>query len=195
MMRNRKKTINTLVIAFMLTFLVGAAFAFAPGILDVRGTVNIAVPEYVVWTNVVAGPDFELITPAGWEFGATHSAEIVDARDRTNQRIEWTINFSEPGFAEITATAENQSALHAATITNVSYGWDDDELADAFGLTVDIIVASFVGLTLEPGAEATVTILVGWFDGIIPPDFEASATDEYTFVNTFFIEFDYELAD
>jgi len=196
MMKNRNKLINTLVIAFMVVFITGAAFAFAPGILDVTGTVNIAVSDYIVWTNVEAGPDFELIIPVGGEFGATHSAEIVDARDRTNQRIEWTINFSEPGelaFAEITATATNQSALHAVTITDLSYGWDDDEIADDFGLIFDVTTDSFVGLTVAPGAEATLFLSVIW-DGVIPPDFEGSATDGYTFVNTFFIEFDYELA-
>ena len=192
-MRNRNKLINKLVAAFVLVFLAGAAFAFAPGILDVDGTVNIAIPDYVTWTNVEAGPGFELITPFGWEFGATHEAQIVDARERTNQRIEWTINFSEPGFADITATATNESVLHSATITNLTYGWDDLGIADDFGLSVNVITSSFVGLTLLPEASATVTMSVDW-DGTIPLGFEGSDTDEYTFVNTFFIEFDYELA-
>jgi len=191
-MKNRNKLINTLVIAFILVVGAGAAFAFAPGILDVTGTVNIAIPDYIVWTNVEAGPDFELINPLGWEFGATHTAEIVDARERTNQRIEWTINFSEPGFADITATATNESALHPATITNLTYGWDDDQIVEDFGLSVDVITGSFVGLTLAPEASATVTMSVEW-DGTIPLGFEGSDTDEYTFINTFFIEFDYEL--
>ena len=192
-MRNRNKLVNKLVIAFMFIFLIGAAFAFAPGILDVTGTVNIAIPDYVTWTNVEAGPGFELITPLGWEFGATHTAEIVDARERTNQRIEWTINFSEEGFADITATATNESALHSAVITDLTYGWTDDDIADDFGLTVDVITTSFVGLTLAPESSAAVTLSVEW-DGTIPLGFEGSDTDEYTFINTFFIEFDYELA-
>jgi len=191
-MRNKNKLINTLVIVFVLAVGAGAAFAFAPGIIDVDGTVNIAIPDYVVWTNVEAGPGFELIVPDGWEFGATHEAEIVDARERTNQRIEWTINFSEAGFADITATATNESALHPAIITELSYGWDDDEIAEDFGLTVDVITTSFVGLTLAPEASATVTMSIEW-DGTIPLDFEGSS-DEYTFINTFYIEFDYELA-
>ena len=193
-MRNRNKLVNKLVAAFAVVFVIGAAFAFAPGILDVTGTVNVAVPDYVIWDDVVAGPGFELLPPPpGWEYGATHTAQIVDARDRTDQRIEWTINFSEAGFADITATARNESALHSATITDLTYGWDDAGIANDFGLTVDVITSSFVGLILAPEATATVTMSVEW-DGTIPAGFEGSATDEYTFVNTFFIEFDYELA-
>ena len=193
MMKNRKILINNLVIAFTVTFLVGAAFAFTPGIIDVTGTVNVANLGYVVWTNVEAGPNFELITPFGWEYGATHRAQIVNARDRTNQRIEWTINFIEPGFADITATATNESALHAATITNLSYGWADSNIANDFGLSIDVITTAFIGLTIAPESSATVTMSISW-DGTIPLGFEATGTDGYSFVNTFFIEFDYELA-
>ena len=194
-MRNRNKLVNTLLGVFAVIFLIGAAFAFAPGILDVTGTVNVAIPNYVVWTDVEAGPGFELIQPLGWEFGATHSAEIVDARDQTNQRIEWNINFYEEGFADITATATNESTIHSAIITNVDYGWDDEYIAYDFGnsLVFDVVTSSFVGTTLAPGASATVTLSVDW-DGTVPEDFEASDVYEYTFVNTFFIEFDYELA-
>ena len=193
-MRNRNKLVNKLVVVFTALFLTGAVFAFAPGILDVQGTVNIAAPDYVIWSNVEAGPGFELLPPPpGWEYGATHTAQIVDARDRTNQRIEWNINFSDEGFADITATATNESALHAATITNLTYGWGDTAVANDFGLSVDVLTGSFVGLTLAPGASATVTMSVEW-DGTIPQGFVGSATDEYTFVTTFFIEFDYELA-
>ena len=193
-MRNRNKLVNKLVIAFAVIFLAGAAFAFAPGILDVTGTVNIAIPDYVTWTDVEAGPGFQLMPPPpGWEYGATHEAQIVDARDRTNQRIEWTINFSDPGFADITATATNESALNSAVITDLTFGWDDEDIADDFGLTVDVLTSSFVGLTLLPEATASVTMSVEW-DGTIPLGFEGSATEEYTFINTFFIEFDYELA-
>ena len=188
-----KNLVNKLVIGFSLLFLIGAVFAFTPGILDVTGTVNIANPGYVVWTNVEAGPGFELINPFGWEFGATHTAEIVDARGRTNQRIEWTINFSEEGFADITATATNESSLHSAVIANLSYGWNDEDIAHDFGLSIDVLTPSFVGLTLAPKTSATVTISITW-DGTIPLEFVPSGTDGYTFVNTFFIEFDYELA-
>ena len=191
-MRNKNKLINKIVIVFTLVFAVGAAFAFAPGILDIQGSVNIAVPDYVVWSDVIAGPGFELITPAGFEIGATHTAEIVDARERTAQRIEWTINFSEAGFAAITATATNQSLLHYALITDLTYGWEDDQIAADFGLTFDVLT-TFVGETISPDGFETVTIMVAW-DGTIPAGFEGSDTDEYTLINTFFIEFDYELA-
>ena len=191
-MRNRNKLVNKLVITLTLVFAAGAAFAFAAGILDVAGTVNIAVSDYVVWTYVEAGPDFNLINSRRGELGATHTAEIVDVRGRTNQRIEWTVNFSEPGewaHADITATATNVSAIHSAIITNVTYGWNDDNgVVDDFGLLVYIIPNTFLGVTLAPEASASVLISASW-DGIIPP--EAEAAD---FTNTFFIEFDYELA-
>ncbi|MCL1990598.1 MAG: hypothetical protein FWG67_06890 [Defluviitaleaceae bacterium] len=186
-MRNRNKVINTLVMAFSLVFLVGAAFAFAPGILDIAGTVNVAAPEYVVWSNVVAGPGFELLRPEGWENNATHTAQIVDARGRTNQRIEWAISFTDAGFADITAAATNESSLHAITITELTHAWSDDELAAAYGLTVDLITTAFVGTTLAPGASAIATVSVEW-DGSIP------TSDDEPAVNTFIMEFDYELA-
>jgi len=202
--KNKKILVNAIIGVFAITFLVGAAFAFAPGILDVRGAVNIAVPDYVVWSNVEAGPGFSYpdelsvpdalpITAAGWEYGATHSAVIVEAGGRTNQRIEWNINFYQAGFADITATVTNESALHSAIITNVNFGWGDEDITNNFGdrLIFDVITGSFIGTTLAPGASATVTLSVEW-DGTLPAGSIAS-DDVYIFVNTFFIEFDYEL--
>jgi len=217
-MKNKKTLINTIIGVFAITFLVGAAYAFAPGILDVRGTVNIAVPDYVVWTNVEGGDNFHFgpgiipdppdydggpgegvepvigFTPFGAEFGATHNAIIVDARGRTNQLIEWNIYFYQGGFADITATVTNQSALHAAIITNMNISWGDEDFANTFGdsLTVRNFTGSFVGTTLAPGESTTVYLAVDW-DGTVPDGFVAS-NDDYTFVNTFLVEFDYELA-
>jgi len=254
--RNKKTLINAIIGIFSIALLVGAAFAFAPGVLDVRGTVNIAVPEYVVWTNVEGGPGFifgpgvtpsnptvtpstptaapstptvtpststypatappetvpvtyppeptgpEIIpdpafvgfAPLGGESGATHSAEIVDARGQTNQRIEWNINFYQGGFADITATVTNQSALHDAVITYMNISWFDEDMANIFGdsLTVRNFTDSFVGTILAPGGSTSVVLAVDW-DGTVPDGFVAS-NDGYTFVNTFFIEFGYELA-
>ena len=202
--RNRNKLMNTIIGAFALVFLVGVAFAFGPGILDIAGTVNIAAPDYVVWSNVEAGPNFQLIEPTGFEIGASHSARIVDARGRTSQRIEWNINFSEfPeeldfSFADITATAENQSAMHSAIITSLDYSWYDGRYgrnysAEDFGLTF-IERFPFVGSIIEPGASAMTAIGIRW-DGTIPETFQILDTEEYTFAINFIVEFTYELVE
>jgi hypothetical protein len=49
-----RKRLTILVLAFMLTFTVGAAFAFAPGNLDIVATINLAGPDdaYVIWSQV-----------------------------------------------------------------------------------------------------------------------------------------------
>ena len=184
-MKNKNRFINILVIAFALIFLAGgAAFAFAPGVLDVTGTVNFATSCPAVWSNIEIGPSF----------GVTHHANIVRTQGRTNQRIEWIINFYDEGFAQITATVTNESALYAVTITDLTYGWADDGIAALFGLSGYIILTSlFVGQTISHGASATVTVSVAW-NGTIPLGFEPSDIDVYTLINTFFIEFDYELA-
>lgn len=198
-MRNKNKLVNTLVGAFAVIFFAGVAFAFAPGIIDINGTVNIATPEYVTWTNVEAGPGLTFVNPndpdpEGWEYGATHTAQIVDERGRTNQRIEWDIYFTEEGFADITATATNESALHSAIISNLNYGWLDVPFdAAEFGLDLAVVTTSFVGTVLTPEATATVSLSVEW-DGTVPDWFVIDEDEGFELATTFFIEFDYELA-
>jgi len=188
----------------MLTFVVGAAFAFAPGIIDINGRVNLAAQDdlYVVWTDVIGGPDFQLITstpvatPFGWEYGASHTGQIVDARARTAQRIVWNINFSElsesgEAFASITATAANNS-IRPAIITGGSITWTNESgfTAADFGLTVDFDTTGFTGEVLEQGDSTEVTVYVSW-DGTIPEGFTFDGGIGYTHAASFIIDFDY----
>ena len=199
-MRNskNKKRLSGLVAVFMLTFLVGSAFAFIPGVLDIVSGVNLAAQDdlYVVWSNVTGGDDFQLlpsgITPAGGEFNATHTAQIVNERDRTAQRIIWTINFSEAGFADITATATNNSP-QPAIITGGSASWSNVALGLShtdFGLNEVTDFTGFVGETLAPGASVSTTIRVTW-DGTIPAGFTVPTGETYAFSANLTVTFNY----
>ena len=182
----------------MLTFVVGAAFAFTAGTLDIVGTVNLAEQDYVVWSNVTAGPGF---TALGIEVGATHSAQIVNERGRTDQRIVWNINFSEAdgGFAmaAITATATNNSNQDAI-ITSVTPVWSWTDVATGFtaadfGLDVTVPAAGLFFAPIAPGGTASITVEVEW-DGTIPAGFTFDPANEYTFAAEFTIEFEYAVA-
>jgi len=204
-MKNKKR-LTGLVIAFLLVALTGSAFAFAPGILDVTGNIRLA-DAYVVWSNVQDSPG--MFTPLSGEVEAIHSAQIVDARGRTRQRIEWNIYFTGPGFAMITATATNEAGVNAL-IDDFTVTWTPAiagvgaTLAD-FGLTVDPLnlFAGFVGTVIAPGADEIVLIRIDW-DGTVPAGFNVpgdnvvrsvDGTDvSFGLAGTFVIEFDYIVA-
>jgi len=117
-MRNKKR-LSTLVLAFLLVFVVGAAFAFAPGHLDIHGNINLQAEGYVVWYSTVGtvedNASFPLlptpppsppgglvgITPLGTPIGSAQFAEIVDRAlpgpNTTSQRIVWDIYFANVG--------------------------------------------------------------------------------------------------
>ena len=186
-----KKWLNTLVIAFVMIFGVGAAFAFAPGQVDIAGTINLAAPDdlYVSWVSIDEGPNF---TPASGTLHSNHTTVITDYRGRTDQRIVWTINFDEPGFAAITATARNNSA-RPAIITGGNLNWTSvygsGSTPATFGLSYYILSSAFEGI-LAPGATTSMTVRVEW-DGRVPESFIDSATGEYSFAASFEITFDY----
>ncbi|MCL2399120.1 MAG: hypothetical protein FWC91_05150 [Defluviitaleaceae bacterium] len=195
-LKNRKRLIG-LVITFMLVFATGSAFAFTPGIIDIAGTVNITAPDnlYVVWENVVAGPDFEFmpIVPAGFEVGAIHSAGIVSERGRTAQRIEWEMTFFEEGFAAITASVRNHS-FHPVIITGANAEWVNTALSGVsaadFGLMVDLSTGGFVNTVLPPNETTQMTAMVMW-DGTIPAGFTFPTGGEDAFAASLAITFDY----
>ena len=197
-MRNLRtiKRAKALCLTFLLILLTGTAFAFAAGNLDILSNIHIAPSSnYLAWTNVVAGDGFQLITPAGAEFGATHTAQIAQARGRTRQRIYWDVRFEEAGFASITATATNESSLHSIYISDVSHRWEGMQpgLTESdFGFLVDIQDDFFTGAVLLPLASASVIIEVEW-TGIYDEDFIFNEDEVFTRVGTLVIEFDYEL--
>ena len=194
-----KKRLTTLVVVFMLVFVVGAAFAFDPGILDVRGTVNVAAPDelYVVWDEADTGVDFAAF---GFSWRAESDATIVDARGRTDQRIEWVVTFAapdddvpnalDPSEAVLTAFARNDSLLLDADITAGSVTWTTPPPA-GFGLTHTVDDTAFLG-TLTPGAlSGPLEVKLEW-DGTFPAGFfdNADPGDELP-VAVLLVTFDY----
>ena len=199
-----KKRLGALTLALLLVFLVGGAFALLDGTLDITGSVNIAAPPqlYVIWSDVEG--DYMIpwtVTPA-FTAGATQRARIVDARGRTNQRIEWSVYFSGDdmflgaGVVTLTATAQNVGLIPALIddfdITFNAVG--GFTLAD-FGLDFQSIgadsIANFVSSTpLAPGASRDVQISILW-DGTIPTGFAATTSTGYQLAATLVIEFDY----
>ena len=197
-LRNKKR-LTTLVVAFMLTFVVGSAFAFAPGILDITGTVNVATPEelYVVWDEADTGVDLAAL---GFSWRAQSDATIVDMRGRTDQRIEWVVTFAapdddvpnalDPSEATLTAFARNDSLLLDADITAGSVSWSTAPPA-GFGLTHSVNDTAFLG-TLTPGAvSGPLEVSVEW-DGSFPAGFfdNANPGDELP-VAVLLVTFDY----
>lgn len=145
-----KKRLTGLVLAFLLVFVVGSAFAFTPGFLDIIGRVNLQTEGYVVWYSVantqMDNPLAPIIPPGppppgpgtfGTPIGSLQFAQIVNrtapAPNLTNQRIEWDMYFvtvgSVPGLgaatehrARLTATARNLGSL-TAEIDTASVTW------------------------------------------------------------------------
>ena len=202
-LKNRKR-LTALALVFMLTFLGAAAFAFAPGTLDIVGTVNVTALDelYVVWHSVeydwAAGAVysdgfvFAPITDASIALGAYSSATFQQAGsdERTFQTILWTLNFDRADFdyygyslATLVAVARNNSTTFAAEITaEPSFSWSDPVLAAELGLTATDAVmlsglnAASAPMTANGGLSEPLTVTVEW-DGTIP----ATATPGQTF--------------
>jgi hypothetical protein len=190
-----KKRLTGIVVAFMLTFIVGSAFAFDPGMLDIVGSVNVAPPEelYIVWSGVEIDDEF---------LNTGQTVAIIDARGRESQSIVWNIDFkdvkdefdvSEGGCAAIVAVATNNSALKAE-ITDVGIEWigTDGLTMVELGLEVIIDDTGFVG-DIESEDTATLTVTVTW-DGTIPDGFVIPDDDEYGLAGSFVISYEYKPA-
>jgi hypothetical protein len=196
-----KKKLTTVAVAFLLTFVVGAAFAFTPGMLDIEGAVNIFIPEgYVIWKSADVGTD------SGPGKGTSHYAEqtaniVARPLGLNNQRIEWTVIFygidpdEKFAIAELTATAINESTVFDAEITDVRVTLDPTDAAN-FGLTLSESPFSAgelgVGdiITMNNGtAEASFELM---WDGTVPAGFTVPATPGYALATTVTIEFDYD---
>lgn len=205
-----KKRLSYTIVAFLFTFLVGAAFAFADGVLDIHGTLRLTAPtDYVFWYAVNYGEDF--LAPLGFSFSATQSASIVDrpgpgTLDRTNQRISWNMDFRfTPGMgdefvAQITATARNAS-MHPAFIDGFTYEWDYIWDYDTHGFTfadfgfevfINPLLDNLSNQVLQPFTNNTVVVEVQW-DGTIPVGFETDL-NIYELVANLTVEFDYTVA-
>ena len=165
-----RKRLTSLVVAFMLIFIVGAAFAAPVGMLDIVGIVSVTDELDVAWHSYSASN-----TP-----GVTATpvrAARPDGND--NQRIVWNISFEGndatarmPGAISSTlnATAWNHST-QAVTITRVDYSWSNPELANRLGLSLPTpFDSAFLG-TLSPGAESNeLFAFVNWDPSAFNPN-------------------------
>jgi len=194
-LRNKKR-LTALVLAFMLVFTVGAAFAFAPGVLDIDGRMHMA-SDYVVWYDVSDTAP----SPLGIPVGATQSADITTRLldTRTDQRIVWRVYFSEAGTAMLTATAFNNSNI-TVDIEEASYSWafEGGFTAADFGLSVSINDILFAGALSALTESMPVEVTVTWTGDM--PDLDDDDLDEvigsvtgdtYLFAATLTVEFDY----
>ena len=155
-------------VAFLMVFVVGAAFAFVPGTLTIGGNISIEpVDAFVRWNSATVSTSPAAVT-------AVHTANIVDGGGRADQNIEWEVTFEQPGSAILTVTALNDHDVLSALLAAPSVTFDAAAAA-AHGLTVSHNFAALIGpLSNRPvGGSPTIspegTITVTW-DGITLPD-------------------------
>jgi hypothetical protein len=166
-LKNKKRLTGT-VIVFLLTFLVGAAFALTDGILDIEGRVRVAAPDLVViWAD--DGGDFTG-TRAPFPPFAEGSGTFVntwafvdpfpDVNGRPRQTIVWTIDFGTFGADDPDSSLINpfidwsdfDDFSHYAILTAVAHNISDFDaeitnptlvydasLADELGLIINFV--------------------------------------------------------
>jgi len=84
----QRKRLSIMALIFLLVFAAGAAFAFAPGRLDIVGRIAIESPSYVVWTLAHTSVDYrERETDEPLEFDEWENFEAA-ANPDTNPVVE-----------------------------------------------------------------------------------------------------------
>ena len=191
-LKNKKK-ITSLMLTFLLVFVVGTAFAFTSGTLDIEGRVHVS-GGYVKWLEVEPGPGHTFIPATSASQGVTMTTAFADARGRTDQTIVWNMYFTRSGTAEIVATAINDSS-QAATITYVNTVWNMEQgmTLASFGLSEDIIDAAFVGVSIPAGGTSGPLMVEVEWNGTIPAGFVIPAGETYALAGTATITFGYAM--
>ena len=165
-MRNKKR-LTTLVIAFLMVFVIGSAFAMVPGMLDVSGRVHFVADQYVIWNQVFhqqapGGPI--VIVPAMAVDGSTQIASIGDrpaGLPRTRQRISWNVYFSEfdtSASAAIAATIQNNHNQNVE-VTEIRIIWRNNAGVNLQAPTV-ISAAPFVGPATSTLTDFGLTVTI-----------------------------------
>ena len=185
-MKNRKRLV-TLVLTFLLTFVVGAAFALADGVLTFTGNIHVAAPQdlYVSWTDVQPPPSGNFIVNPSLitsyfyhtDDGTYQFTQLLDGADaRTDQTIIWDVYFALPGTEIAMSARAINRAFVDAYIERVNLLWDGAPLVEtspgifeltALGLTVMFEYDSILGV-LEAG-ETTLgaLVLVAEWNGVV----------------------------
>ena len=156
-MMKQKKRLTVIVLAFMMVFLVGAAFAATGGVLTIDGVVTVGEPElHVRWAASTVTTD---------DFGDSESGAVIGAGVQAG-RIIWTVHLAGDGVATLTARAENVGGL-PAYITFTGYEWTEGlAYATDLGLVVNIDYDDFVGGPLSVGAQTEEVIVTLSWDGL-----------------------------
>ena len=164
-LRNRRR-MRMAALLFALMFLVGAAFAFTPGTLTINGNVNIiSTTNYVRWESATVSGS-SLATNA-----AISTANIVGARGRTAQHIEWEVTFETPGYVILNVSAFNDHNVFLANLGTPVVTFDN-VAATAHGLSVLHDFTSLTAGTLLPLSESAPGWIGVWWDGTLPPGFD-----------------------
>jgi len=159
-----KKRLTILTIAFLLTFLVGAAFAFPPGNLEIEGWIGIGQDEMcVIWATAATSQSAAGV--ATTNVTRITSMSLGGGVFNPGHRIEWAIGFVNPGTVTLTATAINDGTVPVMIQAPVfNWGPFGDE-----GLTYTMDSTAFVGGPLAPGATTgdliiNITMPTGWIN-------------------------------
>lgn len=186
-----------MVISFLLTFLVGAAFATIPGALQVAGGIGVGDPNLrVQWYEILGRetttrPGHLGRNPAGYSpavlaaHTTTDMARIVNfmpmpgaapqGERGIDDRLEWVIGFTGEGSVSLDARAHNYGSLAASLATPTNLFWYDptSEFHDMFTITYTILgtTGTTTGGTwpviLQPEDTVDIRITVAW-DGDFP---------------------------
>ncbi|MCL2378016.1 MAG: hypothetical protein FWC77_02715 [Defluviitaleaceae bacterium] len=204
-LKNRKR-LTSVAIAFLLTFVIGAAFAFPPGLLEIGGIVSVSEAEMcAIWVTADICDDPDDAT-------STHEVRITSCvtNGLPAHRIEWAIGFVEfrEGTVTLTATAQNDGDVDIEMLTPV-FNWGT---FGASSLTHTIDATDFLDTNpLSPGdvtGDLIITISTptgglefdDWASSIAP----ASAGDmtawmlaqlpgtDYAWVTNFYVEVVYQ---
>jgi len=174
-----KKRLGSISILLLLVFIVGAAFAYGQGQLDINGAVTFTPPDLLVeWIDPV-------LTNQDWDDeDETMTAEIVEDDKGNDTIIEWAFTFEEArGEATLTAMAENTGTMDAE-IESAKFDWvqhEDCEFTEAqfatimAGLTATIEVDDddFADVVLVGATTNTMTVTVTWDGSAIDDFFDA----------------------
>jgi hypothetical protein len=156
------------VIAFMLTFLVGAAFAAIPGALQVAGGIGVGDPNLLVrWYEILGdreastlpgalGPVAGFIATNNQPHATTDIARIVNFMTTmgvphappgmrgVDDRLEWAIGFVDEGFVTLDARAINYGTITAELLAPSHFSWADTAVmfSEMFTVTYSVIATT-----------------------------------------------------